>query len=1061
MYAELHCHSYFSLLDAASSPEALVARAKALGLRALALTDHSSLAGAVRFQVAAKQADLRAIIGAEIALDDTDHLGRSPPHLTLLAETQQGYANLCRLLTAAHLRPVSAGENATGPMNNDAWPGKSEPLVTWESLHAHRAGLIALTGCRRGAVASALLRQDVEQARAAASRLRELFGRAQVYVELQQHYLPGDDRLLRGLIALAEAFDLPCVATNNTHYATQDESRLRDALIAIRHIESLNAARVAGRLPANTTWALASPDEMARRFARLPDALRNTLEIAERCGASLDFSERRLPAFAAPDGLTEFEFLYKLCHDQLPRRYLRLTPAILKQLAHELDVIDRAGLAGYFLIVWDLVRFARARGIRCQGRGSAANSLVAYLLGITAIDPLRHHLLFERFLSDDSHTMPDIDLDFAADRREEVIQYVYETYGADHTAMVCNVVTYQARSALRDLGKALDFPAPAVERLARSLDTHSCQQAADQLLAQIDDDAPNDHPLRALAGLMRQIDGCPRHLSIHTGGMLITGPRLDELVPLERATMPGRVVCQWDKDSVEDAGLIKIDLLGLRTLGMISEALGHIADQTGQPPPDLDALNPDDPALYEMLRQADTIGAFQVESRAQQQMLPRLKPERFDDIVIEVAIVRPGPIQGGAVHPYLRRRSGEEPVTYLHPSLEPALAETLGVLLFQEQAIRVAVVAAGLSPGEADQLRRAMSRARSTEAMLALGDRFMAGAVQQGMSRETAAAVFQQLSGFAGFGFCKSHAASFAWIAYQTLWLKHYYPVAFYCALLNQQPMGFYPVEVVVGDMRRHGIALLPPDINQSMWKYAPALPCQTEEGSKGAIRVGLSAVAGLGEHAWQRIATAREAGIFTSLLNLCARTRLPRDTIADLIRAGALDAFDTTPNGRRNLLWALGEIDYAPDELPWSPIVTPVDLPELEAQEQMAWEYELLRLSPMGQVMQFHREALNRAGVLSVAAAKQQPAGRRVRVAGMQAVRQRPPTAKGVAFLSLEDETGLLDAVVRPEVYERYRAALKSRAVVVEGAMQSASGALSLLAYRITGFSLPGPDAR
>jgi error-prone DNA polymerase len=443
-------------------------------------------------------------------------------------------------------------------------------------------------------------------------------------------------------------------------------------------------------------------------------------------------------------------------------------------------------------------------------------------------------------------------------------------------------------------------------------------------------------------------------------------------------------------------------------------------------------------------------------------MLPRLKPERFDDIVIEVAIVRPGPIQGGAVHPYLRRRSGEEPVSYLHPCLEPALAETLGVLLFQEQAIRVAVVAAGFSPGEADQLRRAMSRARSVEAMLALGDRFMAGATQQGMSRETAAAVFQQLSGFAGFGFCKSHAASFAWIAYQTLWLKRYHPAAFYCALLNQQPMGFYPVEVVVGDMRRHGIALLPPDINQSMWKYTPAPPCQTEEGSEGAIRIGLSAVAGLGERAWQRIATAREAGAFTGLRDLCARTRLPRDTIADLIRAGALDAFDATPNSRRNLLWALGEIDYAPDELPLSPIVTPVDLPALKAQEQMAWEYELLGLSPAGQAMQFHREALNRAGVLSVAAAKQQPAGRRVRVAGMQAVRQRPPTAKGVAFLSLEDETGLLDAIVRPEVYERHRAALKSSAVVVmEGVMQSASGAISLLAYRIAGFSLPGPDAR
>ena len=530
---------------------------------------------------------------------------------------------------------------------------------------------------------------------------------------------------------------LPVVATNNVHYATRRGAMLHDALTAIRHNSSLSALRNEGLLSANSNRYLVSPAEMARRFRELPEAIANTVQIARRCQVSLDFSDQRLPRFSTPDGESEFAYLYQLCHDNLAARYPTLSPAVLTQLAHELDVIEQAGLAGYFLIVWDIVRFARAAGIRCQGRGSAANSIVAYLLNITSIDPLQHNLLFERFLSTDKFTTPDIDIDFAADRREEVIQYVYQRYGAEHTAMVCNVVTYRARSALRDLGKALDFPLPVVERLIKSIDTHSPTAAAEQILAQLAEDEAAEEttsrnlgptryprpspasrpgcrrsrpPLALLAELLRQIDGCPRHLSIHSGGMLITGPPLNEVVPLEPATMPGRVVCQWDKDSVEDAGLIKIDLLALRTLGVISEALDYI-QAAGRVKRRIWTHIPlDDPALYQMLQRADTIGAFQVESRAQQQMLPRLKPTCFEDIIVEVAIVRPGPIQGGAVHPYLRRRAGVEPVSYLHPCLEPVLAETKGVLLFQEQAIRVAVAAAGFSPGEADMLRRALSR---------------------------------------------------------------------------------------------------------------------------------------------------------------------------------------------------------------------------------------------------------------------------------------------------------------------------------------------------------------
>ena len=486
--------------------------------------------------------------------------------------------------------------------------------MAWDTLAAHRDGLIALSGCRRGPLAAPLLQENTEQAHTNLRRLYDLFGPQQLYIELQHHDLPGDDRLIYQLCDLANRYSLSVVATHNAHYATRSDSPLRDTLIAIRHNQSLPECRRTGLLPLNSNYSLQTPGEMAQRFHALPAALVHSADIAERCQASLDFSQRRLPHFPVPGGKGEFGYLYELCHANLPRCYPDLKPHVLKQLAHELEIIERAHLAGYFLIVWDIVRFAREQGIRCQGRGSAANSIVAYLLAITSIDPLQHNLLFERFLSEDKFTTPDIDIDFDAGRRDEVIQYVYQRYGREHTAMVCNTVTYQARSALRDLAKALDFPQAVIDKLAKSLDSYSALAAADSLEQMVDEDAPPNHPLRLLAKLMREIDGCPRHLSIHSGGMLITGPRLDEVVPIEPASMPGRFVCQWDKDSVEDAGLIKIDLLGLRMLGLIADALEHIQTTEGQTP-DLDALPLDDPAIYRLLQRGDTIGAFQVESR--------------------------------------------------------------------------------------------------------------------------------------------------------------------------------------------------------------------------------------------------------------------------------------------------------------------------------------------------------------------------------------------------------------------------------------------------------------
>jgi error-prone DNA polymerase len=755
-----------------------------------------------------------------------------------------------------------------------------------------------------------------------------------------------------------------------------------------------------------------------------------------------------------------------LCEIGLEHKYDPVTVQAKSQLEHELDVIERVGLVGYFLIVWDIVKFARDRGIRCQGRGSAANSLVAYVLDITPVDPLQHNLLFERFLSEETHTMPDIDIDFAADRREEVIQYVYERYGEAYVGMVCNVVTYRARSALRDVAKALAFPLNVIDQAAKSLDTRSTEMAADmieRLISQSEADSFNAEPLefaplpwQTLIELLREIEGVPRHLSIHVGGVLITAVPLVEVVPLERATMPGRVVVQWDKDSVEDAGLIKIDLLSLRTLGMVEEAVAHIREWWGVNL-DLDHLPLDDPAVYTMLRKGDTIGCFQVESRAQIQMLPKMLPERFEDLIIEVALLRPGPIQGNMVHPYLRRRQGLEPVHYIHPDLAPALAETLGVMVFQEQVIRVAVTIGGFALGEADQLRRAISRSRSQAELTQLGVRFITKAQANGVDPAMAAEVFRQLTAFSGYGFCKSHAAAFALVAYQTLYLKAHYPAAFYCAILNHQPMGFYSPDVLVGDAQRHAVSVLLPDINLSQEVCVLERSHSNAEGSDWAVRLGLDYVRALGE-VWQsRIVERRGNHPFRNLQDFCRRTRLPKSMVENLIRAGALDGWGRT---RRDLLWELGGLIYLEDGLD---IVMPVELvplPDLSLAEQLGWEYELLGLVTDDHVMCLYRQALDAQGVLTSQAVGEHFAGQKVSVAGRVVVRQRPSSAKGFLFITLEDETGLVNLVVRPQVYERCRATIRNSALLlVKGHVQREGAAFSVMVHSAVG--LRWPDGR
>jgi len=1030
-YIELHCHSNFSLLDGASHSEDLVERAADLGMAALALTDHDAVYGAVRFVQAARARGIRPILGAELTL-----IGGH--HLTLLVENQAGWRNLCRLISRARHNALK-GQAALPP----------------EELVGHTDGLIALSGCRQGEVATALQRREQDEALAAACRYRNLFGPDRFWIELQHHLLPDDDALVDELVALARHLGVGYVATNNVHYATRDGHRLQDVLVCIRHQITLDEA--GALLRPNSEFYLKPAEEMAALFADYPEALANTRRIAERCQFKLHYGLQDLPHFPTPDGLTPMDYLHQLCSQALYHRLSAIghqPSAIQERLTYELGVIERAGLANYFLIVWDIVRFAREKGIRYQGRGSAANSLVAYLLGISPIDPLAHDLVFERFLSDDRALPPDIDIDFQADRREEVIQYVYRRYGTNHAAMACTFVAFRARSAVRDVGKALGFPQALLDQAAQALDTRDPKGIArDPRFHEIFGDRSNSLPWGQLLDLCRQIEGFPCHLGIHNGGMVIMGAPLAERVPTEPATMPGRVVVQWDKEVLEEVGLIKIDLLGLRMLSAIAEALEitstapsassglRLSTSIGEPTGDrldLDCLTFDDPAVYDLIARADTIGVFQVESRAQAQILPRLKPHTFQDLIVSISLVRPGPLQGQMVHPYLRRRRGEEPVTYPHPLLRPALAETLGVILFQEQVLKVARDLAGFTPGQGEQLRRALSAKRAGEEIERFREAFIQGAQARGVPEDMAEAVFTQLKAFGGYSFPKSHAAAFAVLVYQSAWLKRYHPAALYCALLNHQP-GFWSPAVLVGDARRHGVHVLPVDIYHSQSRC-------TVEG--GAIRLGFAYVNGLGEAGIQQILTARHVRPFTDLADFCRRTRLPRRVVENLILVGAMDDW-TIP--QRKLLWELGKLRYHEEELDLTFPDDGVALPALSRAEAMGAEYEVLGLSTRDHIMALYRPWLREQGILSSGELAACPAGQRVRAAGLVVVHQAPPTAKGHHFITLEVEDGLINVIVRPDVYEHYRRVLREAPLlIIEGVVQRRDGVVNLLARRV-----------
>lgn len=1019
-YAELHAHSAYSFLDGASTPEEMVEEAARLGLRAIALTDHDGLYGVVRFAEAARELDVATVFGAELSLGNvprTEQPDPPGPHLLVLARGPEGYRRLSREISSAHL---AGGE-------------KGKPHYDFDSLTEAAGGhWHILTGCRKGHVRQALTRGGPEAAEAALADLVDRFGADRVSVELTHHGHPLDDERNTVLTGLASRFGLGLIATTGAHFAVPERGRLAMAMAAIRARNSMDDA--AGWLAPLGGAHLRSGEEMARVFGT--EIVSAAADLGEQCAFGLALIAPQLPPFDVPPGHTEASWLRLLVREGALDRYgtPERAPKAYRQIEHELAIIEKLNFPGYFLVVHDITRFCRERDILCQGRGSAANSAVCYALKVTNVDPIANELLFERFLSPARDGPPDIDIDIESDLREEVIQYVYEKYGRDYAAQVANVITYRGRSSVRDMARALGFSQGQQDAWSKQISRWNGLADSPDV-----EDIPEQ-----VVDLATQISNLPRHMGIHSGGMVICDRPIADVCPVEWARMENRSVLQWDKDDCAAIGLVKFDLLGLGMLSALHYAIDLTREHKGIEV-DLSKLDLSEPAVYEMLQRADSVGVFQVESRAQMATLPRLKPRMFYDLVVEVALIRPGPIQGGSVHPYIKRRNGEEEVSYDHPSMKPALEKTLGVPLFQEQLMQLAVDCAGFTGAEADQLRRAMGSKRSTEKMRRLRGRFFDGMRERhGITGAVAEKIYDKLEAFANFGFPESHSLSFASLVFYSSWFKLHHPAVFCAALLRAQPMGFYSPQSLVADARRHGVIVHGPDVNAS-------LDHATCENRGLDVRMGLGSIRHIGDDLAKKIVDDRMAGgPFTDLLNLTARIQLSVPQTEALATAGALGCFGIT---RREGLWAAGAAAAErPDRLPGVGSSTHIPaLPGMSALELAAADVWATGVSPDSYPTQFLREDLAAMGVVPAAELLSVPDGSRILVAGAVTHRQRPATAQGVTFVNLEDETGMVNVLCAPGVWARYRKLAQSApALIIRGIVQNATGAVTVLADRM-----------